>query len=700
MQLMIAPPAQPLILLVLVITLFLPDMARSEVPAAAHDLSVELFPAEGRLVGEGRISLQPGEGGRVSVYLNPNLSVRSLTWNGREIVPSVRGWEIRLTLPPEEAGVLAIAYEGVFDDPFEVRPLAMDSPGQGVLGTISEKGALLLAGSGWHPMIPSHDSRYRIRVTAPPVMHAVTLGRLVSFAVDERRAVTEWEVDHPAEGLPLTAGPYELRTVQEGEIPVQTFFFPETAELAPVYLGSSAEHLRFYSELHGPYAFPKWAVVENFFPTGYGFPSFTLLGSAVLRLPFIPETSLRHEVAHCWWGNGVLVDYSRGNWSEGLTTYVADYLSQEIESEDEAREYRAQVLRDYAVLARGEDFPISRFVSRTDPASRAVGYGKGMFLFHMARQMAGEERFWEGLREVYRTKLFQRASWTDFAAAFVHESPWEKGEAARFWEQWVERSGGPILSVELIDVAPAPEGWRVRAVLRQAGEPYLLRLPVVLETEGGRLESTLDVRTAEHQFELLPKSRPTRLMIDPEYHVFRLLSAGEIPATVNSVRGSESLAAVIGQGWEGMEPVLRALLVSLNQPEAHVVRERDVRAEDLRGKDILVFGFPEGKTGVPLPPDRLRLRDAERALDRVAGARSLFLATEHPDDPSRTAAFFLPAETADRETLHEAVRRITHYGKYSILVFHGSRVVERFVSEPSEMPLAVDLASRDRGGVR
>jgi hypothetical protein len=146
--------------------------------------------------------------------------------------------------------------------------------------------------------------------------------------------------------------------------------------------------------------------------------------------------------------------------------------------------------------------------------------------------------------------------------------------------------------------------------------------------------------------------------------------------------------------------VVRALLISLNQPEAPVVRERDVRPEDLRGKDILVFGFPEGKAGVPLPPDRLRLRDAERALNEVGGSRSLFLATEHPDDPSRTAAFFLPAETADRETLQEAVRRITHYGKYSILVFHGSRVVERLVSEPSEMPLAVDLASRDRGGVR
>ena len=36
-------------------------------------------------------------------------------------------------------------------------------------------------------------------------------------------------------------------------------------------------------------------------------------GFAVLRLPFIPYTSLPHEILHNWWGNGVWVDYAGGN---------------------------------------------------------------------------------------------------------------------------------------------------------------------------------------------------------------------------------------------------------------------------------------------------------------------------------------------------------------------------------------------------
>lgn len=74
------------------------------------------------------------------------------------------------------------------------------------------------------------------------------------------------------------------------------------------------------------------AVVASPLPTGFGMPTLTYLGADVLRLPFIRKTSLGHEILHNWWGNGVYVDYTRGNWSEGLTTLMADYAYKEDES--------------------------------------------------------------------------------------------------------------------------------------------------------------------------------------------------------------------------------------------------------------------------------------------------------------------------------------------------------------------------------
>jgi aminopeptidase N len=139
----------------------------------------------------------------------------------------------------------------------------------------------------------------------------------------------------------------------------------------------------------------------------------------VIRLPFILETSLGHEIAHCWWGNGVLVDYRQGNWSEGLTTYVADYLYKENSSAEEGREYRLHILRNFSTLVNEDnDFPLARFQSRYDPASQAIGYGKGAMVFHMIRKMVGDNAFWEALREIYREKRFQKVSWQDFQKTF------------------------------------------------------------------------------------------------------------------------------------------------------------------------------------------------------------------------------------------------------------------------------------------
>ena len=98
---------------------------------------------------------------------------------------------------------------------------------------------------------------------------------------------------------------------------------------------------------------------------------------------------------------------------------VADYLYKERASADEALQSRRQVLRDYATLVHPEeDLPLTAFRHRYSPASRTIGYGKGAMVFHMLRGLIGDEAFWEGLSLVYREKLFQSASWSDFQSAF------------------------------------------------------------------------------------------------------------------------------------------------------------------------------------------------------------------------------------------------------------------------------------------
>ena len=298
-----------------------------------------------------------------------------------------------------------------------------DNPGFGVSGTISASGTFLLSGAGWYPRVADARQSLMLTVEGPDDTVAVTAGRLLGIDHQGARTVSRWQIDNHLEGLSLSAGPYGVEKRMLDGLSAATYFFPDNKILAPRYLEASLRHLKRYSDLFGAYPFDGFAVVENFFPTGYGFPGYSLMGGRVLRLPFIPETSLPHEIVHSWWGNGVLVDVASGNWCEGLTSYTADYLIKEQASSHAAMDYRRQALRNCATLVSpATDFPLSRFRSRTDPATKAVGYDKSTMVFHMLRKEVGEDAFWASLRHFYGQFRFKHASWKDLQAHFEKQT--------------------------------------------------------------------------------------------------------------------------------------------------------------------------------------------------------------------------------------------------------------------------------------
>ncbi|MEJ2475460.1 MAG: hypothetical protein P8Y74_16470, partial [Desulfobacterales bacterium] len=354
-----------------------------------HDLKVVLYPAENRLEGFDTITIGPAAPADVELFLNEKATGLDLLADGRPVPFSFNDGRLKfkpVTVKRSDPLQISLTYAAVFDDPVPVMPANTDNPGYGVSGTISPQGTLLLFGAGWYPHLEAERVTFGLSVEAPAGVVAVTAGRSLGRRTDGDRTVSKWVIDHPVRGLSLSAARYQVREEAIGRVTAATYFLPRSADLSGPYIAATGRYLRLYESLFGPYPFDKFAVVENFFPTGYGFPSYTLLGSRVLRLPFIIDTSLGHEIAHCWWGNGVYVDGAGGNWSEGLTTYVADYLYKERESEQAAREYRRQILRNYATLVTPEnDFPISRFQSRFNPVTKVIGYDKCAMVFHMLR---------------------------------------------------------------------------------------------------------------------------------------------------------------------------------------------------------------------------------------------------------------------------------------------------------------------------
>ncbi len=630
-----------------------------------------LLPESHEVRGVSRVTVKAHGARQLTFELAPGAREVTCAAAGKALPCTFQEGMLKVALPatPVDAPVsLAIGYRSAFNDRPPADAINGEDPTYGVNAAVSPEGVFLGPGAGWYPTPSSIPLKRTVRVTAPAGMESITAGKRLHRGIAHGVTSSVWEEARPTGDLSLSAGPYLIGERNLDGIPIFTYFSAANAHLAERYLEACARYIRFYEGLFGPYPFEKFAVVENFFPTGYGFPSYTLLGSTIIRLPFIPDTSLPHEICHSWWGNGVLVDYRRGNWCEGLVTYLADYYLEERESPAAGRDYRLRILTDYASLVTPDrDFPLRLFTGRVDPASRSIGYGKGAMVFHMIRGMIGDKAFFTALREVCKEKLFARASWDDFLGAFSRASG--KNFTA-FGEEWLNEKGGPRLSLVGVKREKAGKGWTVSGMVRQSPSAYHLQLTLLLETAGNGARLTIPVKGAETPFTFTVSAEPRRLVLDPDVDLFRILFPDEIPATVNRIKGSRSLLTVMAEDCRVPRTTIALLLTSLDQQGGEIVGENEAGPERLKGHDLLFCGFP---AHVPFPPvgapasvTRQGFRVGGELFDRPGDA--LFLVTRSPIDRDRVAALFYPlsAEASER-----SLAKITHYGKYSYLAFRG-----------------------------
>jgi hypothetical protein len=675
-----------------------PACAEVKTPAVAHqEIRVTLVPESHLLQGESTVSFAVATE-RVGFALSPAATIDRVSAAGRDAPFSFAGGTLVVNLPRGAAGgpvAVTVVYHASFNDPVPERPVNSEEPTYGVTAAITPAGVFLAGDAGWYPEPQAAPERRTIRIAAPAGFEAVTAGRRTERRTEQGVSHSSWAEERPVGRLSLSAGRYRVAESRAGNVEIYTYFYPDNAGLSARYLEAAARYIGFYSELFGPYPFEKFAVVENFFPTGYGFASYTLLGSAVIRLPFIVDTSLPHEIAHCWWGNGVLVDYGQGNWSEGLVTYLADYLLEEKKSAAAGRDYRFRLLSDYASLVTPErDFPLRSFSGRVDPASRAIGYGKAAIVFHMVRSLIGDQAFFGALRELCREKLYSRAGWSDFIRAFSRSAG---RDLAPVMEQWLIRPSGPRLALADVTVGLREGAWRVSGSVVQTPPLYEVSLPLRLETSSAPVRKTLTVAGERTPFSFTAAAPPRRLLLDPEVDVFRLLAASELPPTVNRLKGAKELLVVITENCRAREETLRILLESLGQQRAQLLTEDKVDAATLSKHDLLFCGTPQGHAGFSVFPEGVAIsrREFTAAGERFSRPNDLLFAVKrHPFAEERVAAVFLPLAEAAAERY---ALKITHYGKYSCLVFAGGENRHKEIFPPAAAGSVVDFSRETVG---
>lgn len=591
---------------------------------------------------------------------------------------------VKIAIKEKGEHTLSLEYEGsIFEEP-SASQFSRQYIANQTSGIISEQGAYLSPASFWYPRGDEEMSRFEIQTVTPAGYETVTQGTRLKHETKENKLFVVWKNNQLSDAIYLQAGSYEIQEDEIDGVKIYTYFFPGGAELASLYLSKSKQYIAMYNELLGKYPYDKFAVVENFFETGYGMPSWTLLGRTVVRLPFIPDTSLPHEICHNWWGNGVFIDYSQGNWCEGLTVYCADYLLKKKTVPGGDVDYRRQTNRDYASYVKKlNDFPLSEFRSRYNPASRAVGYGKTMMVFHQLQRRIGEEKFFKSLRRLMTDYRFKKAAWEDVLWIFEEESGIILDN---FYELWIERAGAPVLRLENVNVTGEGEGFTVSFEIVQEGDLYELDVPVLIKAEDGEFLKSLKVNGTREKFKVSLDAKPVHLEVDPEHHLFRRLYPEEIPPSIAKVFGSEKQLIVLPVSVdEEKKKIYRATAEMINRTKTGVIKlASEIKREELNDFSLILLGEA---SEAPLFTDFFKSvhRNAPWEKDQVeidnAGSAVVY------NHPSNDEYGVMVIGGNSKSDILSIVRKIPHYGKYSYLLFHGETNVARGIWEIESSPL-------------
>ncbi len=526
----------------------------------------------------------------------------------------------------------------------------------------------------WHPL-PEQDMIYSIDALLPPGFTGISEASESSEQQSGDMVRFRSSFAHPLPAIHFVAGPYQVRSRTVSGLTLSTFFFAEDAALAKEYLDRASHYIRRYEQLIGPFPYRHYAIVENRLPTGYGMPTFTLLGQAVVRLPFIKDTSLGHEILHSWFGNSIFLKPDSGNWCEGLTTYLADQRYA-MDQGKGARYRKEQLLRYDAYVHADNTMPLAEFRNASDSQPmaktiRAIGYDKCSMVFHMLEKKIGAKKFRQGLRAFYADMRWQEAGWDDIERIFTRVAA---TDLSPFFRQWLTRPDIPRLAIQDIDLDQDKGEATVRFhLLQKSKKPYRLDVPVRLKTLTGAMDMVLATDSADKEFTLRSEELPTELIIDPNYDLMRRPTMAEIPPTWQRFAGAADRKVVLPQDAD-RQATYAPLVAYLEQKGATTVSCGELKNSQLGRADYLFAG-------------------------RCDAARALFADPAHPRSgftldvrtnplaPERTMVLVSSSSPAETRA---ALPKIRHYGKYSFLHFEAGRIQDKRI-RPSEDGIAREL---------
>ena len=659
----------------------------------SHHLNVQVDPSRNFIKAEDRLKIRiKSERSQIlSLLIHPKLKIirmidletqQPLQWN--ESLSSEGAKRLDISFKKKERALfLSISYEGQIYDPVKKESELQFVRGDETSGLISQDGVYLSSSSHWYPDKPGSMASFEAKVSLPEPLRAVTEGELLSEKLENGFWKSTWSYKWPTEGLTLVAGRYSVKSRDVDGVRISTYFFPEDERFSEIFLSAAEEYLKIYSDLLGQYPYKKFDIVQNFFSSGYSFPTFTLLAPEAIRQgkEFLRPGALDHEMVHSWWGHYVSGRPGKGNWVEALTTYCANYYYKELKmGEEAARKHRLDVMQKYAIqVPSSKEYPVRQFEEKQGEMDSQIGYGKGSMVFHMLRQMVGKELFFSTLRKFSKRYGGKQAGWEDIQKIFEQESG-KRLDA--FFSQWLDRPGGPQLKLEDVTYDETPKGYAISGEVVQEGEVYQILLPIEVDEGIEKKSLLLEVSKKRSSFSIEVPKIPLRLTLDPDGHVFRRLHAEEIIPGLNVLLEDREKIFVLSdhEDKESRKVYMELARMAQEKKGGEILSVKEMTEEKVLNSSLLLLGeswkdpiFTKLISNLPAP---IRLRDGRFFVSGNPVNQedeSLLLTYPHPLLPGKWVTIYFGMSAAGLSRS----RFIFFYGWDSYIHFRRGRPAER-----------------------
>ncbi|MFN7928734.1 MAG: M1 family aminopeptidase [Blastocatellia bacterium] len=445
-------------------------------------------------------------------------------------------------VPAKQPVTIEFEYEGALESP-------QGGPMQNArLAYVGNQGSYLFYAARWFPFheYAADRATYQVTLTVPKEITAIgyseqpVIGTPVPPSAGTSAPTNKMSYSFVSTKpiLPgnFAAAQYIAKPYNMGGLTVDVYAKVGDEKFTDRVAQVVGKHLEYYSSKFGNYAYGNRLIIaETDEDTLEAYSGAGILFLSPKALATGNEELLARETAYQWWGQTVGVKSFDDSWlTQGLAQYSGLLFIRDEENETQFMQAMQAELEK--ALAFEQSASIRNAPKQLDDQSsayRSVVYFKGAVVFNMLRQLMGEQKFDAFLKTYYTQQSGKNVSLDQFETIASNAA----GRNLRsFFGQWVDSTGVPEFHADW-RMLRMKDGFRVPGTVKQEIEAFEMPIEVVLKTEAGAEKQTLVMKGTSADFDIITKSKPLDIIIDPDSKVMR--SSEELRQSVVVRRGIE-----------------------------------------------------------------------------------------------------------------------------------------------------------------